>query len=73
MMESSFAIKDRPNDSKQDTLNLEHASLLPKHYKQVFENIWEAIEKVISEFRNELFETLKIISNPVEVQEKTMG
>jgi exocyst complex component 2 len=44
--------------------------LLPKTYRSVFENLWSEVEKVVREFRDELFKSLRIMSNPVETQEK---
>ena len=46
------------------------SNLLPKNYQSVFEKLWVEVERVVADFREELFKSLRIISNPIETQEK---
>jgi hypothetical protein len=66
LMNSSFGSDDQ-ND-KTEAMNL-----LPKSYQNVFEKLWMEVERVVSDFREELFRSLSVMSNPVETQEKIIG
>jgi hypothetical protein len=70
LMISSFGSEDQKekNEKDKDQLNL-----LPKSYQNVFEKLWAEVERVVSDFREELFRSLSIMSNPIETQEKIIG
>lgn len=70
IIQSSF------KDDRKDKSRLQFdksESLLPKNYQSVFEKLWEEVEKVAADFREELFKSLRVASTPVETQEKIIG
>jgi exocyst complex component 2 len=71
LMESSFRVDDE--NQLFDGADNDVSTLLPKHYQPIFEKLWAAVEQVISDFCDELFISLSIMSNPVEHQEKVIG
>jgi hypothetical protein len=68
LMLSSFGSEDQNDNNEKAALNL-----LPKSYQNVFEKLWAEVERVVSDFREELFRSLSVMSNPVETQEKIIG
>lgn len=70
IMQSSF--KENRKDKGRHT-SFEESNLLPKNYQSVFEKLWEEVERVVADFREELFKSLRVASNPIETQEKIIG
>ena len=71
-MQSSFE-KERKDKARLTQFGKDESNLLPKNYQAVFEKLWDEVERVVADFREELFKSLRIASNPVETQEKIIG
>ncbi|KAJ3415798.1 hypothetical protein HDV05_004070 [Chytridiales sp. JEL 0842] len=48
-------------------------SLLPEHYRKVFEEVWNEVEKIVSRFRDQLFDKLEDPNISLEAQERVMA
>lgn len=72
-MQSSFQSKEDRKDKTRITQFGNESNLLPKNYQAVFEMLWDEVERVVAEFREELFKSLRVASNPAETQEKIIG
>ena len=70
-MSSSFSSTDEPEKEKNsDYFTKDASGFLPKNYQGVFEKLWVEVERVVKDFRDKLFKSLKVMTNPVETQEK---
>ncbi|KAJ3361688.1 hypothetical protein HDU91_003797, partial [Kappamyces sp. JEL0680] len=76
IMQSSFWLDE---NAAKDVLKptgkfgADTSNLLPKNYQSVFEKLWVEVERVVTMFRDELFKSLRIMSNPVETQERIIS
>ncbi|KAJ2996632.1 hypothetical protein HDV02_006330 [Globomyces sp. JEL0801] len=73
LMESSFEKDDSNITSDFKKPAHEPSTLLPKNYRNVFEQLWQEVEIVVAKFRDELFKSLSVVSTPIETQEKIIG
>jgi hypothetical protein len=48
-------------------------SLLPEHYRKVFDEVWNEVEKIVGKFRDQLFEKLEDPSASLDSQERVMS
>jgi Exocyst complex component Sec5 len=70
IMQSSFSNDEAARQLVNDKFGKDASNLLPKNYQGVFEKLWVEVERVVKEFRDELFRSLRVMSNPLETQEK---
>jgi Exocyst complex component Sec5 len=71
IMQSSFDIKGTAKEAgKVSKFGKDDSNLLPKHYQNVFEKLWVEVVRVVADFREELFNSLRIVTNPIETQER---
>ncbi|KAJ3328620.1 hypothetical protein HDU76_009634, partial [Blyttiomyces sp. JEL0837] len=82
LMSTSFATASALPDGAQFNSRMSYSlesytkkpesSLLPAHYRQVFERVWEEVEKITVAFRERLFAHLSNSSQSIDVQERIM-
>ena len=70
IMQSSFSTDDSIKEKGGIQFGNDSSNALPKNYQGVFEKLWVEVERVVKDFRDELFVSLRVMSNPMDSQEK---
>ncbi|KAK6092905.1 Exocyst complex component S5 [Batrachochytrium dendrobatidis] len=71
LMHSSFSDVVQPGKDFRGTKD--SSALLPKTHQAVFEKVWNEVERIVGQFRTELFAKLGDSSNSVDAQEKLIS